>query len=317
MANPDIFEYARARVENKSVTQRIWHSSKLHQLRSALQSKGSMVSKAGKLAGVAVRGACSLIPVPVLGSLLSAAESGVEDWKRQGAHNTHKNKAASLAERVKFELKDLSVEELDRYRWKVNESLQEYNRIAASFSSTLETKAAAAAPCDALVDLAIAIAQLQRRIDILRTNCMATKVALEEAIQWVDEVATGTASPKGAASPKGDVPEVSQKTVVKSGGFAAITKQSRETILKFATDQKDASEKAACLGKDMQEKERNGQQWIADNHGQCSGWCMFHPENGKDNYAELRSQAAKVVKFLSTPLISEMLEGLNKGVRAL
>src|SRR5258708_6493170 len=107
----DIFDYAAKCVANKSVLQRIGHSAKLHSLRSAISGKGSAASKFGSLVGAAARATLNAIPIPAVGSLIASLEQKVEKVIKSQLHGRSLRKAATAADKVKFTLKELSVEE--------------------------------------------------------------------------------------------------------------------------------------------------------------------------------------------------------------
>ncbi len=116
----DIFVFARQRVDNKGIGSRIKNSAKFHSLRSALSSKGSFASKGLSVVAMGVRSAFKLIPIPIIGDLLGAAEKAIEG-KVRGYHRSKRlgeaTKVQNMEEKVKFTwlTRDVSPYLVDRY----------------------------------------------------------------------------------------------------------------------------------------------------------------------------------------------------------
>lgn len=187
MDEADLFSFAKARVANKGVAARIGHSAAFHSVRSAFSSKGSAVSKAIGLAGVAGRAALTAIPVPAIGSLIGTVEKAVEKYVRSRHHVRRGTGAApGSEEQVKFDLKELSVDELDRYRWKVKESLDALNTTIGKLPTLATENKTKGSTCNAYVELAMAVEQADRRIKKLQEKAMATKLLMEHVLAWAD-----------------------------------------------------------------------------------------------------------------------------------
>jgi hypothetical protein len=186
-ATKDIWVYAAYKVANKSLLQRVAHSSRFHSLRSAVSSRGSFGSKF--LSGLTAvgRGAFNLIPIPIIGSLLSQAESAIEAKFRTYLHSNHVKRATvGDAEYVKFQLKDASVADLDRYRWKVTESVTAMQTAGGTYSDKWYASNNTGNVCDPNVEFALAIAQAERRIDIFTKKCGELKALMEASIAWAE-----------------------------------------------------------------------------------------------------------------------------------
>lgn len=153
------------RVDDKGFAARVAHSGTLHMFRSAFSSPGSAGSKVLKIGMTFGKASLKLIPIPILGDLTAAAVAKAEAWARGAHHKNRLHQATSNVDRVKFELKELSVENLDRYRWKVNEAINEAvteaNAKVAAFNNGPCT-------CEEIFELVKTVAQAERRIRILK-----------------------------------------------------------------------------------------------------------------------------------------------------
>ena len=155
------FLEAMKRVDDKGFAARVAHSGTLHMFRSAFSSPGSAGSKVLKIVMTFGKASLKLIPIPILGDLTAAAVAKAEAWARGAHHKNRLHQATSNVDRVKFELKELSVENLDRYRWKVNEVVTEANAKVAAFNNGPCT-------CEEIFELVKTVAQAERRIRILK-----------------------------------------------------------------------------------------------------------------------------------------------------
>ncbi|SDD61720.1 hypothetical protein [Paraburkholderia lycopersici] len=192
--SPDPFEQAAAEVANKSWDEQILHSRLFHSTRSAFSSlfssdKGSAASKGlGAAVGIG-KLFLSLIPVPVVGAISGAIIDGANDFFRSKKHESQTKaaeKAGDKANLVKFEIKELTVENLDRYRWKVahafdalNDGIQEFNKKKADDRT-----------CDDIYALALLIQQVERRKDKLRDELGNFKKVLDHVNEWIVDLET-------------------------------------------------------------------------------------------------------------------------------
>lgn len=180
-----IFEAARKSVDNKSRFQRLRHSRKFHSVRSALSGKGSAGAKTAKLLGMGAAYALKEIPVPVLGSILKKAEEHIEKKARRHFHKRHVKEGAPIETVVKFELKELSVEKLDAFRWKLRDAMLQVNRLVASFPAKAVEAERAEKICDPWFEVAKAVAQAERRRDRLTENLDAIKGVIAHTEAWI------------------------------------------------------------------------------------------------------------------------------------
>jgi hypothetical protein len=284
----DIFDYAKKCVDNKGVAARIGHSAKLHSVRSAVSSKGSFGSKAGNLVGSAIRATFQAIPLPAVGSLLASVEEAVEKAIKGGLHHRSLSQATTTTDKVKFQLKELNVEEMDRYRWKVSESVTELNKVMVAFNTNLAKKKTEHATCDAFLEAAMAGEQASRRIERLKKLCLAMHAAMFLTMSWLEECENGQPLPPSQAFAAAPGRHSSAPDSV--NGF----KNKLADILCTHIDDEDDS-----LDDMASDAEREA--YIADAHGKCDRWCYFREAGKVDNWTTAKNRAAWVVRNLAQP----------------
>lgn len=302
MENTDnIFDYAARCVNNKGVLARIGHSAKLHSVRSAASSKGSAASKFGALVGAGLRATVNCMPIPVVGGIIAAVEQKVERVIKGQLHKRNHGKAAAgSADDVKFTLKDLSVEELDRYRWKVSDSILEFNKLASAYQDNKEKKKAAQAQCEAYLDLALAAEQVNRRIKVLRKACLGICAAMKLTVDWIGECENG--------------PSADRLNIT---GGAAATGTPAGGVYKTIADLKVSL--AADIKAEMDHVEKNlatqelKDEYIAKYHGKCDKWCCFRSAGKPDNWINCKDKAAFVLRHLADPFVPDSFNN-NLGV---
>lgn len=191
--NEDPFAQARAEVANKSMGDQIAHSGIFHSLRSAFSSGGSAASKgAGAVVGVG-KLFLALIPVPIVGAVVGAAVDVINGKIRGGLHDSRianaaskiadpnasaEERAAANADYVKFSIKELTVENLDRYRWKVARSFEELNAGLTAYNNSNQS-------CDDMYAFALLYEQVERRKQKL-TDELQKFVDVTNAVnQWI------------------------------------------------------------------------------------------------------------------------------------
>jgi hypothetical protein len=273
----NLFAYARKSVDNKTVMQRIGHSPALHSARSAFSSTGSAVSKGVKLAGGGLRVAMSLIPVPAIPALAAAIEKHFEAWRREKRHHAQAEAATKPEDKVKFELKELSLEEMDRYRWKVNQAMTDLNTAIQNREAKFMEAEKASARCTEYVELAKAAMQAERRILKLYEKCLVVKRVMEETMDWLGQCAVGPHNLGGVDGAKDEIKD-----------------QLRQEIEAFRK-----------LTKDQQ------LWWISEYHAQCGGWCWAKPVNKPPGPNQALDYCANVLKWLAEPAF-EVLEDIGK-----
>lgn len=188
----DLQDIAKGVVANPSVAKKALHSSFVAPFRSAANSKGSFASKVAAPAlqkGVSI--ALSKIPVPVVNDLLQKAFDAACVAIKKKLHERHVEAPQNLAEKVKFELKDIAdqFQDWDRYRWKVSHAAEQYNKVSEEVLAGINT-----APCDTWVRVWSKYYYLGSRIAKLRASVEAVRAILLEVDVWLDSVEQSYAS---------------------------------------------------------------------------------------------------------------------------
>jgi hypothetical protein len=287
----DLFTYAANKVANKPVMQRVWHSPRLHIIRSAVHSKGSVGSKVLTLGGAAARVALGTIPIPALGSFLSLIEKSVQGGLKGRFYKRRIEQALEAkdpAQFVKFELKDLSLEEMDRYRWKVEQTITDLNTALDRHQSNLTKKKSDGAECDAYLDLALAAEQATRRIEKLKHKCLTVKRVMEDTLVWLEDCEFGGAV-RG---------EAKRGVIGKKNAILDELQQNVEEYYKGLERDPVAENEEA----------------IHKRHVNCKHWCWYKDLVEADSLAGARAKAAKILKFLTTPF---MIEEMGEPIRGL
>ncbi|HMQ02921.1 MAG TPA: hypothetical protein PKD26_03320 [Pyrinomonadaceae bacterium] len=267
-----IWDYAAQRVANKSVAARIKHSPKLHALRSALSTKGSAMSKGAAVGTMLLRLGISAIPIPSIAtSLINVAQQAVEKKIRSHLHQRSLGKATTDEEKVKFTLKELSVEDLDRYRWKLKEAIDQLNQKVTAIDGLYATKQKESKPCDAWLDLAEALAQAERRFNILSQSAGGLKAAMDEALRWAD------------------------KQMVEINKFKTSLGGKFQTAIDTETTEADKQEKASKGGADL---------FMNARHLNCSNYCHWNEVAATENaqWTAAKIKLALVAKTVADPI---------------
>ena len=278
----DIFKYATAQVANKGILDRIGHSARFHSLRSAVNSRGSLGSKLLSVLGAAGRASFNLIPIPIIGSLLASAETAIEGKLRSLHHDRRAGQATTDAEKIKFKIKELGgfVADFDRYRWKVSQSVEEMSTKGNQYNEQLAAATGAGKVCDANLELALAIAQAERRIKIFREKAVELLALATTLNQWLD-----------ASS----VTVTNYKTQVQDRFKAERQTEERHlTSASMSQAQKDAAaEELRAL------------------HASCGDFCVYKGAAINTNWDTFRSWAAAAVRELNAPFSPEIFLGAS------
>jgi len=279
-AESNLFEYARKVVANKTVAQRIAHSPALHGVRSAFSSGGSLVSKGVNLLGAAGRVAMGLIPIPTLPAISAAFEKHFEGFLRGKAHEKRLEAAkaqGNVEDKVKFELKELSLEEMDRYRWKVHQAMTDLNNALQSHNDKLAKASQEQARCAAYVEVATASEQAVRRIYKLYHKCFVVKGIMEETMDWLKDLSFGSD---------------------RKGGVVGTGRDIRKNL-------KNEIDEYKKLPNDRQPY------YIDAYHAHCTGWCWARDVNKAPGPTPKLDFCANVMKWLAEPAF-ELLEDIGR-----
>ena len=273
MPIPDLYKYARDVADHKTVWQRIAHSPALHTTRSAISSGGSALSKTIKLAGVAGQGACRLIPIPVLGSFVETAVKYLEEKGRGKYLKGRAEHATPGEQKVKFDLKELSLEEMDRYRWKVHQSVTALNTAVQHMNETFQKAESDHAICAAYVELAIAAEQASRRIEKLNDKCFAVAGVMKETMDWLQQLFGDVDKPESVC---GIELQIKQR----------LANEIRGLDVQLSTH----SDKAAAR-----------KSFIDEYHSKCTGWCWAKDTSAPTTYSFPKAveYSAAVLKWAS------------------
>lgn len=179
--NPDPFKQAELEVANKSMGSQIAHSRLFHSTRSAFSSKGSFASKGiGAAVGVG-KLFLALIPVPVVGSVVGAVVDAVNGKVRGALHGSHTGTGASNEDMAKFGIKELTVENLDRYRWKVAQSFEALNEGIGVYNTSPQR-------CDDMYQFTLLYEQVQRRKKMLKEELDKFKKVMDAVDGWIADL---------------------------------------------------------------------------------------------------------------------------------
>lgn len=279
----DVWKYATAKVNNKGVFSRIAHSSRFHGFRSAVNSKGSFGSKAlGALTAVG-RASLGLIPIPVIGSLIATAQSAIEGKVRSHLHQKHTDGKTASADPdfVKFSLKEASVENLDRYRFKVEHAVAECNKALMAWGTIKAAAEDSGERCKAKVELAMAIEQANRRMDIFDKSLLELETLMRVSRDWSLQLraslATGTQSAKDE--------------------FTALYQAEQDILNRAGTTEAKAAATTAMLGY----------------HSNCGDFCVARGASINTTWDSIRSNLATATREITSPFSNDSLLALNKA----
>lgn len=273
----NIWQYADAKVDNKGILARIGHSARFHSVRSAVNSTGSLGSKLLKGLGAVGRASLSLIPIPIIGGLLASVEQAIEGKIRSSVHNSH-NPTEGVVSSVKFALKEASVENLDRYRFKVEHSMQELTQALDEYNN-FDPKADTMSFCDAGLALAMKVAQAKRRKRIFDNEILKLKGLMEASLAWSLLV----------TSSLDDARKKAEKH------FTDIAKAESDALTTGTPDEQAAA--AAML------KLR---------HTKCGSFCPYKKNIAGGGWADFRATAADVVRELQAPFSPDTFLSANR-----
>lgn len=263
MANPnfnvDIFEQARHDVDHKGMLSSMWHSSAMHSVRSATKSSGSGWSKGLGVAQQVGKAALNLIPVPVVGAVIGGMVDLGSAYARKRRHDGKVVKAQDLQELTKFQLKELSTGDLDRYRFKVADSVKELNDAVQKFKDG----GGVLSSCDQCFVFALKLAQAERRVNKLMAAILSIEATLTITKQWMREVASGTAvkAAVDANDRKALDPDHFMADAKRTAGLDQVNSDIRTMITDFMTQ-----EQARLSGMTQAQ--------VDAEHLACQYWCV-------------------------------------------
>jgi hypothetical protein len=120
--------------------------------------------------------------VPIVGPIVGAAVDAINSKIRSAKHNANVDPAASAEINAKFGIKELTVENLDRYRWKINHAYEEMNRGITAYNNS-EVQG-----CDEFYQIALLYQQVQRRNGKLIDEMEKFKAVFRHVESWMKEL---------------------------------------------------------------------------------------------------------------------------------
>jgi hypothetical protein len=234
----------------------------------------------------------------VIGGLVGALEQKVEKVIKSQRHSRNLGKATTTTDKVKFTLKELSVEELDRFRWKVSESITEFNKLVPAHAANLAKKRAAQATCDAFLDLALAAEQVNRRIKKLKEACLGIFGAIKITSEWIEECENGPGA--GPVTVSGGTPS--------GPATAGVNNAIADLKTMLAANIQAELDAMNGLATDAAKEE-----YILNFHGKCDKWCCFRAQGSPDTWANCKNNAAFVLRHLADPIVPDSFNN-NLGV---
>jgi hypothetical protein len=268
--NPDPFAQANAEVNNKSMGDQIAHSGIFHSFRSAWTNKGtSGVSKGvGALVGVG-KLFLAAIPVPIVGAIVGATVDAINGKLRSARHEHNLGKATSDEEKAKFSIKELTVENLYRYRWKLSHAFEELQAGVTAYNNSSQS-------CDDMYEFALLYEQLERRKVRLNDELQKFKNVIDYVDAWKAEVQRT----HGAAVDRARnlITEKMRKEIDKLNAFVPANPADATKIAQFMAA-----------------------------HASCSQWCYCKKTAKYDpntNWSQVKEYSGKAASFLLPIAIS-------------
>lgn len=177
----DLWEIGKQHADNVGLFKRFRHSKFLDPFRRG--AKQAVRTVAGKATDVAI----SLIPIPLVKDIVEAAVDKAKEALR--GHYTGSTlseiQATDTEGKVKWGWKDLDIEDMDRYRWKVHHGVKvlndAFNKAAGNFSSS-------ASICNDWVRPIAKYHYLNKRIYKLRERAEIIKALCEDTLKWTDDI---------------------------------------------------------------------------------------------------------------------------------
>lgn len=172
---------------NPSIGKQILHSKTIHGLKRSFEKKSGY----GKLAVTVVSKATSFIPVPYAADVINKGIAIASDKIRAYAISKKKGAAdstdPSLEKLVKFSIKELDISDLDRYRLKIKEAQEDFQKATNGFGASLGKHMATEDVCTAFFEVAEKRGYLVRRLIKMR----ASTLALREILDQIDKCCAG------------------------------------------------------------------------------------------------------------------------------
>jgi len=188
MPERNIWDLGFQAANNPGVGKQFLHSATITSARRTFQKKAGIARLGVKVASKAT----SFIPVPYVGDIInkgmSIASTKIRSWaikKKKGAADSTD---PSLEKLVKFSIKDLDISDLDRYRLKVKEAEEDFQKATSSFGEALGKSMASDEVCKAFFAVAEKRGYLVRRLLKLQARTAAVREIMNQTDKWCLEV---------------------------------------------------------------------------------------------------------------------------------
>lgn len=175
----DLWDIGRKVAYNPSWGKRILHSSFADPFRRKSVSRiGTMV----------IKGAITFIPVPAIAKdiISTAVEKGLQfARKKQLEYKKNKHQTGDMAHKVKWGWKDLDLEDMDRYRWKVKHAA---DMLKEAVDTLIQNAPVTASICNDVVRAISKKEYLDKRIQKIREQLEITTQLCTLTDQWLTQI---------------------------------------------------------------------------------------------------------------------------------
>jgi hypothetical protein len=224
-----IFDEATQYVSNKSILSKIRHAPVFHSIRSAGSSGGSLAAKSFRLAAKLGAATAKQIPLPILKDVVANVITLTVSSIQKRRYASKLASASSYDEAAKFGVKGLSIEDLDRMRWKLDAAHKEFIK---AFGDLPQTMTGEEIHCQAFFEAAVGICQFQRRISRLEvalnpvvqvsSMLLAWSYALEHGIDASDVTIGSLSATSTAADRDHSISKTTAKLIVDINNYAQL-----------------------------------------------------------------------------------------------
>ncbi len=188
-----LWNTAKEMADNPSLWQRIKHSKKADPARryQGDLKHGHYKNLAKRIGrGIMTDGVTKLtqfIPIPIVKDITEKVYDKMSSFAVSMGHKYNLNHAKDVGTKTKFMIKDLDVGDLDRYRWKITDSLQTFNKLATYAVNNLENTAAI---CNDWGKAMSKYYYVRRRIGKMRVALAGLQETIDMTEAWLTEVET-------------------------------------------------------------------------------------------------------------------------------
>lgn len=185
MAQRNIWELGEKIAYNPSIWTRVKHSSAGTSLRRSV--KRSTGAKAVfKVGGFLLK----QVPVPVIKDMLAVVSDAVHQKLRSMTKERKLKGATTNEKKAKWSWKDMDVQDVDRFRWKVTDAMRDFEKERHAFVQNVDKHAESGKICDAFVKVSTAFFYAHKRHDKLKKKIEALRAVCDVTDAWLSEVRT-------------------------------------------------------------------------------------------------------------------------------